>query len=98
MEAAIIFNQILQGVAYLHSKNIVHRDLKLENLMFDFRDDIRSLKILDYGFSKVTQGVGDVLSTFCGSPQYVAPEILQLDGPVAHYTFNVDAWSLGVIL
>ena len=70
--------------------------------MFDEKDDLRSLKILDYGFSKVLQGTGDTLSTVCGSPQYVAPEILLLSGGPwtdsgIQYTNAVDCWSIGVI-
>ena len=65
--------------------------------------DIQSVKILDYGFSKILHGNLDALTTFCGSPQYVAPEILQMTmnpgGPrPAPYTYAVDCWSIGVIL
>jgi len=105
LEAAIITNAILKGVAYLHSNKIVHRDLKLDNLMFDVPGDLRTLKILDYGFSKVLQSAGDVLTTVCGSPQYVAPEIIMMtQAPqgslpqVIPYTYAVDAWSIGVIM
>ena len=104
MEAAIIIHAIFQGVSYLHSNKIVHRDLKLDNMMFDRPGDITTLKILDYGFSKVLQGAGDVLTTVCGSPQYVAPEILALTMgssaglQVIPYTYAVDAWSIGVIM
>ena len=102
METAIIAHSILQGVSYLHSKNIVHRDLKLENLMFSSPGDIQSLKILDYGFSKHFESNGDTLSTVCGSPQYVAPEILNISmgatGPNMQYTQACDCWSIGVII
>ncbi|WZN65102.1 myosin light chain kinase [Chloropicon roscoffensis] len=105
LEAAIITNAILKGVAYLHSNKIVHRDLKLDNLMFDVPGDLRTLKILDYGFSKVLQSAGDVLTTVCGSPQYVAPEIIMMTqapqgspSQVIPYTYAVDAWSIGVIM
>ena len=61
------------------------------------------MKILDYGFSKILHGNLDALTTFCGSPQYVAPEILQMTmnpgGPrPAPYMYAVDCWSIGVIL
>ena len=99
LETAIISHSILQGVSHLHSKKIVHRDLKLENIMFD-GDTLRSVKILDYGFSKIMQRDSDVLSTICGSPQYVAPEILSLSLGINEggYTTAVDAWSIGVII
>lgn len=103
IESAIVLFGILSGVLYMHSNKIVHRDLKLENLIFDTKGDIQSVKILDYGFSKILHGNLDALTTFCGSPQYVAPEILQmtmnLGGPrPAPYTYAVDCWSIGVIL
>ncbi|QDZ24618.1 serine/threonine protein kinase [Chloropicon primus] len=102
LETAIIVHGILQGVFYLHSNNIVHRDLKLDNLMFESPGDINSLKILDFGFSKVLQGTGDILQTICGSPQYVAPEILNMTSSGTNqpipYTHAVDAWSIGVIM
>ena len=102
LETAIIVHSLLQGVSYLHSKNVVHRDLKLENLMFCVPGDIHSLKILDYGFSKHLQTGSETLSTICGSPMYVAPEILKLSSTQSHtpatYTSAVDAWSTGVII
>ena len=102
VETAIIIEAILQGVYYLHSNKIVHRDLKLENLMFDVPGDIQTLKILDYGFSKVLHGTGDILTTICGSPQYVAPEIMSMTmspmGSVPPYTYAVDCWSTGVVM
>ena len=102
LETAVIAHSLLQGVSYLHSKNVVHRDLKLENLMFSVPGDIHSLKILDYGFSKHLEAGTDTLSTICGSPMYVAPEILKLslisEHTPASYTEVVDAWSTGVII
>ena len=104
LEAAIMTHSLLQGVSYLHDNKIAHRDLKLENLMFGMPGDIQTLKILDFGFSKKLQGLEDILSTICGSPQYVAPEILSMshnqgagNNPMS-YTFAVDCWSIGVIL
>ncbi|XP_055369912.1 MAP/microtubule affinity-regulating kinase 4 isoform X2 [Betta splendens] len=90
-EARAKFRQIVSAVHYCHKKNIVHRDLKAENLLLDADANI---KIADFGFSNEFTA-GNKLDTFCGSPPYAAPELFQgkkYDGP------EVDIWSLGVIL
>ena len=77
---------------------IVHRDLKLENILLQTEANDAPIKIADFGLSKC-YAPGDVLSTMCGSPQYVAPEILQMsDGVVDQYSPACDMWSVGVIL
>jgi serine/threonine protein kinase len=70
----------------------LNRDIKLENLLLDERNDI---KIIDFGFATITGGVAKKLSIFCGTPSYMAPEIVnkqQYLGP------NADMWALGVLL
>ncbi|XP_026815955.1 serine/threonine-protein kinase SIK3-like isoform X3 [Rhopalosiphum maidis] len=89
--ACHIFKQIVEAVSYCHNKNIVHRDLKAENLLLDADNNI---KLADFGFSNHFYE-GKLLSTWCGSPPYAAPELFQgqeYDGPKA------DIWSLGVVL
>ncbi|KAJ2890749.1 hypothetical protein GGI21_006068, partial [Coemansia aciculifera] len=82
------------GVSYLHSSNIVHRDLKLENLLLDRN---RNIKITDFGFANQFRGPGDdLMSTSCGSPCYAAPELVVSDGP--YVGTAVDIWSCGVIM
>jgi serine/threonine protein kinase len=87
-----IFKQVAEGVAYLHSNNIVHRDLKLDNILVE--ESTRMVKLIDFGFSVVVGG-GAKLKVFCGTPSYMAPEIVrkhEYDGK------PVDIWALGVLL
>eukprot|EP00924_Labyrinthula_sp_SR-Ha-C_P009176 snap_masked-scaffold_2-processed-gene-15.9-mRNA-1 protein AED:0.20 eAED:0.25 QI:0/-1/0/1/-1/1/1/0/696 len=96
-EALNIFVQILQGLNYLHTQaQVVHRDIKLENILFT---GSKRVKLADFGFSvfvetdPVTQ-VPKKLNSFCGTPSYMAPEIIKKKG---YYPFPVDVWSLGVV-
>ncbi|XP_063218746.1 serine/threonine-protein kinase SIK3-like isoform X2 [Bacillus rossius redtenbacheri] len=86
-----LFHQILTAVHFCHTHNIVHRDLKAENLLLDSNMNI---KLADFGFSNHFQP-GKKLSTWCGSPPYAAPELFEgkeYDGP------KTDIWSMGVVL
>ena len=97
-EAKIHFYQMVSAVKYLHKKNIAHRDLKPENILLSNDDSNPLIKISDMGLSKLVDHA-TFLQTFCGTPQYLAPEVLisrvRGDGS---YGFEVDMWSLGVIL
>uniref|UniRef100_A0A671WHJ7 non-specific serine/threonine protein kinase n=1 Tax=Sparus aurata TaxID=8175 RepID=A0A671WHJ7_SPAAU len=91
LEARRKFWQILSAVEYCHNRNIVHRDLKAENLLLDGHMNI---KIADFGFGNFFQP-GEPLATWCGSPPYAAPEVFegqQYEGP------QLDIWSMGVVL
>ncbi|XP_063722035.1 uncharacterized protein LOC134848491 [Symsagittifera roscoffensis] len=90
-EAQRIFWQIVLAVEYCHQQGVVHRDLKVENLLFDSFWDI---KIADFGFSN-TYVPGKLLDTWCGSPPYAAPEIFQ---GLNYNGEKLDIWSMGVIL
>ncbi|CAG8480556.1 24584_t:CDS:2, partial [Dentiscutata erythropus] len=92
-DAANLVHQMLKGVAYLHEQDIVHRDLKPENLLFKTKLDDSMLMITDFGLSKILKTNDDVLMTACGTPGYVAPEVLSQKG----YNKPVDLWSVGVI-
>jgi len=78
-------------VNYCHSKNIVHRDLKLENILLD---ESRNIKIIDFGFS-IAIPYDKKLSIFCGTPSYMAPEIVDKKD---YFGPPVDVWALGIVL
>jgi len=89
-DAALLLCQVLSGLCYMHKKGIAHRDLKPENLLF--KDDTYTvLKIADFGESK--HCTGQTLSTYCGTPDYMAPEIIQ----AKEYGVEVDMWAMGCI-
>ena len=73
-EACKFFQEIISGINYLHKLNIVHRDMKPENLLLDCNN---SIKIIDFGLSN-TYKEGESLKTACGSPCYAAPEVIQI--------------------
>jgi len=94
-DAANIIAQVVSAVDYLHENGIAHRDLKPENLLVEGEEEDSIVKIADFGFAKSFGGeTGEKLMTSCGSPGYVAPEILTAES----YDKSVDMWSVGVIL
>lgn len=78
------------AVGYLHDKGIMHRDLKLENILVDEQG---YLKIIDYGLAK-TLSENQVSKTFCGTPEYLAPEMVLHQG----HDLSVDWWALGILI
>ena len=108
-EARVMFGQLCLAVAYLHDNGIVHRDLKLENVLLDERCRV---KLGDFGFTREFYR-GSLMETFCGTTGYASPEMLQgkrYQGPGEKIFFfsldsynlfcfsEVDVWSLGIIL
>lgn len=92
LEAREIFKQLVEGVAAIHANSILHRDLKLENVLIDAQ--LQTIKLCDFGISRVVE-TGAVMTEQCGTPAYLAPEVLYEEG----YTgFSSDVWSLGVVL
>ncbi|KAK7347691.1 hypothetical protein VNO80_22229 [Phaseolus coccineus] len=90
-EARKLFQQLIDALDYCHNKGVYHRDLKPENLLLDSKGN---LKVSDFGLSAL-QKCNDVLTTRCGSPCYVAPELLLSKG---YNGAAADVWSCGVIL
>uniref|UniRef100_A0A7N6BZP4 protein kinase C n=1 Tax=Anabas testudineus TaxID=64144 RepID=A0A7N6BZP4_ANATE len=82
---------VLLGLEFLHQNKIVYRDLKLDNLLMDADGFVR---IADFGLCKEGMGHGDRTSTFCGTPEFLAPEVLT----DSNYTRSVDWWGLGVLI
>ncbi|XP_064612778.1 serine/threonine-protein kinase Chk2-like isoform X2 [Liolophura sinensis] len=92
----LLFYQMVCAVKYLHDKGITHRDLKPENILLAGDEDRTLIKVTDFGLSKFVDA-NTMMKTFCGTPTYLAPEILETAG-VGSYTKAIDCWSLGVIL
>lgn len=85
--------QLIAATIYMHKKHVIHRDLKLGNLLLD---DNMDLKIADFGLAAMIQHEGERKKTICGTPNYIAPEVL-FDSGNGH-SYEVDIWSLGVIM
>nr|POE48665.1 calcium/calmodulin-dependent protein kinase type i [Quercus suber] len=93
-DAADLVRAVLSAVAYLHDHGIVHRDLKPENLLFRTPEDNADLLIADFGLSRIMdEEQFHVLTTTCGTPGYMAPEIFKKSG----HGKPVDVWAIGVI-
>lgn len=91
--ARFFFKQLIEGLAYIHNaKKVVHRDIKLENILLDATGNV---KICDFGVSRQLRYDHTVMKEQCGTPAYIAPEILLDKG----YTgYKVDMWCAGVCL
>jgi len=84
---------MLRAVSYLHQHRIVHRDIKLENFLYESAADDAALKLIDFGFAKVWDP-STLMKARCGSIAYVSPDVLKGDG----YTAQCDVWSIGVVV
>jgi len=93
-EASDLIKSVASAIMYLHSIGIVHRDLKPENLIYLSQKADSPIKITDFGVAKYRAGKMEAMHTACGTPGYVAPEVLKNEP----YGKEVDLWSLGVIL
>jgi calcium-dependent protein kinase len=93
-QSAFILRQIMLGLHYAHSNNIVHRDIKLENIMFNDKNITNlNLKIIDFGLSKFYHDGINKMEEKLGTCMYMSPEILN-----GNYTEKCDIWACGVLL
>lgn len=72
VDARLLMKNVFEVIKYLHDKNIVHRDIKPENILLVYKNDNTTIKVTDFGLAKSTT---DGLRTYCGTPQYYAPEV-----------------------
>ena len=91
MQAKICFAELLLALEHLHSQRVVYRDLKPENVLVDVEGHLR---LADFGLSKMEIGPIDMTATFCGSPEYMAPEMLAQLG----HGHALDFYQLGALL
>jgi len=92
--AILLMKRVFEGLAYIHSQHILHRDIKPENLILRSESDDTDICIADFGLADFYDPEGKYLFKRCGTPGYVAPEILQ----DKLYDYKVDAFSAGIIL
>ncbi|XP_064625588.1 serine/threonine-protein kinase PLK1-like [Lineus longissimus] len=90
-EVRFYVKHLLEGCRYIHSQRIIHRDLKLGNMLLN---DKMELKIADFGLATRVNFVGDKKMTVCGTPNYIAPEVLQKKG----HSYEADMWAVGCIM
>jgi serine/threonine protein kinase len=89
-----IAHTLVDALDFIHSRDVVHRDVKMPNVLFRRKGDYRSLKVIDFGFAKVLDHDGALANDYCGTPGYLAPEIYS-NKP---YGYEVDMFALGVIV
>ena len=95
-DCMMVLKRVLEGLAYMHSKGLIHRDLKLENIILASKEDNYDLKIVDFGLSCLI-GPVDVIHKRCGTPGFCAPEILNYKDGEPFYNEKCDMYSLGCI-
>jgi serine/threonine protein kinase len=90
-QISYVVKEVLKGVEYLHSHHRLHRDIKSDNILFNYKGDI---KISDFGFSTQITSDAVLKNTLIGTPSWMAPEIIDGEG----YSSKVDVWAIGVLI
>ena len=90
-DAALIFKQIAEAIHYMQSVNVMHRDLKLSNILID---SSLQIKVIDFGIAIQLRDLSEERETLCGTPNYISPELISRQP----YSIQTDLWSLGCIL
>ena len=93
--AKFLFRQIILAIKHIHSQLIVHRDIKLENILIDMNNNV---KICDFGIGIILSSEDQDLHSHCGTPMYIAPEIILSTKEKGYKGFPVDIWSAGIAL
>ena len=93
--AALLMSTVIKALMHCHSNNIIHRDIKLENIMFNSEnvDDYSDIVLIDFGLATRTNNSLGLLNTVVGSPYFTAPEVFE-----GKYGKECDVWSCGVVL
>lgn len=94
-ETAYFMRQLMEATKYIHEQLVIHRDLKLGNL---FLDKNMNIKVGDLGLATKLESADEIRKTICGTPNYIAPEVIQGDRATRGHSFEVDIWSMGVIM
>jgi len=92
-DAQVVLRDLASALEYCHSRKIVHRDLKPENILLSSKGDDAIIKLIDFGFAKRSEGDETMLTTALGTPNYIAPEILNRQP----YNEAVDMWAYGCV-
>lgn len=92
-DAAFMMKNVLTALEHLHENNVTHRDVKLENIMFAVRGDYRTVRVVDFGLAFKAKSSREKMSAQCGSPGYIAPEIVH----GTYYSSSVDVWAGGCV-
>ena len=104
--AKYIMHELMKGIGYIHSRNVCHRDIKLENILLDNEGLV---KLADFGISYLMPTYNTKMLECCGTPMYMAPEVIEMDRKLMEsldkkphypegYTKLVDVWSAGIVL
>ena len=94
LEASSLMRGILRGTAYIHQKDIMHRDMKPQNMLIKDLDDLSTVQLIDFGLGQVHKDSTHTNDEYCGTLTFMAPEVMNHK----NYTRSVDIWAIGIIM